>query len=386
MEQAPPIPRVRAFAVILSVIAAALFIALCSVNLTAQGLHYDEVHQAPAAFAWLGRTPDMFNPLPMGNVPLLNISYSGAIKSHLYGAYLRFVSPHFTVRSWRMLGIGLAAAGLLIFGLIAGPAMPSGSLILFLLMIVTDATVILTSRHDWGPTALALLLRLVFVGVWVNRETGDGGIARRNAIMGALVGITIYEKLSSAVMLPVLLIVSLISVRPMSRRDRLASLIGLAAGLLPLLVVNIWSLASGRGLISLASVSGHQSGITAVDAARYAFRWLSLGQGRVVSHWILGSPSSGRMLATFEALLLLAMLIGVPVLWRRRRGNPHLRMASVMVACYVAVALGVFLLPRTTGAHHWILGTPFQYAAVAFLTAGITSPSTTGPRGRPASR
>src|SRR5262245_34561107 len=90
------------------------FIVLTSLKLDSQGMYYDEIHQAPAAFFYIGKHPISFS-YPVLGVPVLNMPYSGAIKSTIYGLYLHYVNPHFTVFSWRLLGILFVAAGLIAF-------------------------------------------------------------------------------------------------------------------------------------------------------------------------------------------------------------------------------------------------------------------------------
>src|SRR5512147_217273 len=70
-----------ALALALAGVAAAGFVLLSSPRLEAQGLYYDELHQAPAAFLWLGRAPYLFTPVRWGKLPLLTMPYSGAAKS-----------------------------------------------------------------------------------------------------------------------------------------------------------------------------------------------------------------------------------------------------------------------------------------------------------------
>jgi hypothetical protein len=38
---------------------------------------------------------------------------------------------------------------------------------------------------------------------------------------------------------------------------------------------------------------------------------------------------------------------------------------SRLVACYLAIGTGLYLIPNQTGVHHWVVGTPFQYLAIA---------------------
>ena len=41
------------------------------------------------------------------------------------------------------------------------------------------------------------------------------------------------------------------------------------------------------------------------------------------------------------------------------------RSPAIIVVCYLAVGAGLFMLPNATWAHHWVIGTPFQYLAIA---------------------
>src|SRR5512132_4167100 len=89
----------------LSLLPAMVFLWLATVRLDAQGLYYDELHQAAGAFTYLGSPPEYFALFTVRGIPLLNMHYSGAIKTAVYGLYLRFVRPEFSVLSWRLVGI-----------------------------------------------------------------------------------------------------------------------------------------------------------------------------------------------------------------------------------------------------------------------------------------
>src|SRR5262249_10528556 len=148
-------------------VSALLFVALTTVHLDDPGVYYDELHQATAAFYYLGHKPTMFS-WEVHGVPILNMSYSGAVKSTLYGLYLRYVEPRFTVYSWRLFGVIFVAAAILAFYVIAGHLLPLSGGLVFAFLLLSDVTVLLTTRHDWGPTALALALRLVFLAIWLS--------------------------------------------------------------------------------------------------------------------------------------------------------------------------------------------------------------------------
>ena len=65
-----------------------------------------------------GMPPQMFSDYTVHRLPLFNMHYSGAIKTAIYGLYLSFLEPEFSVISWRLVGISSVAAGLVVFTLL----------------------------------------------------------------------------------------------------------------------------------------------------------------------------------------------------------------------------------------------------------------------------
>ena len=120
----------------LAALAVLALISLTGLRLESQGVFYDELHQAPAAFRYIGSHPFMFT-WPHRGIPLLNMTYVGAIKSNVYGLYLRYVNPHFTIATWRFLGIAFVAIGLFVFVVVAGRLLPLDAAILFLFLFLS---------------------------------------------------------------------------------------------------------------------------------------------------------------------------------------------------------------------------------------------------------
>ncbi len=240
--------RCRATALALGFLAASIWTLLAGLRIDAQGPQYDELHQATGAFTWLGSPPEKFCMAVVGRICILNMPYSAALKTNLYGFYLRFVTPRFSLVSWRMFGILIIAAGIVLFCAAAWPALRPGPLAVFLALLVTDGAVLLAGRFDWGPVAIALVLRLVLLGLWLRGEAAAGEPSPRGtAALGGLVGFAAFEMLSSVVLVPALAALLLGSARRRSRRHLLAAAAGLATGALPLAAVNLgWLLVSGR--------------------------------------------------------------------------------------------------------------------------------------------
>ena len=365
----PARPLSRSTALALGLAAALLFMALAGVRIEAQGPQYDELHQATGAFTWLGEpAPPLFCMSAWNRVCVLNMPYSAALKTNLYGLYLRLVQPRFTLASWRWLGIVLIASGIVLFSVLARRALSLPGLAVFLALLLTDVTVLLDGRFDFGPVAISLGLRLALLGVWMGSwmgsEAGEGGpSARSSFVLGALTGFATFEKLSAVVLVPALAVLVLGSPGRRSRRHLVAAGAGLATGTLPLALINLGSLISYGRLVSPVS------GGPAVDRSlsgllSYGGEYLTLGHGGLFRAFMLGL--GGQPWAEIlEGILAGAVFLSIAFLAARRDAPGSLRLAGLALAGYGAVGCGLWLLPRATWAHHWILGTPFQYAALA---------------------
>jgi len=44
--------------------------------------------------------------------------------------------------------------------------------------------------------------------------------------------------------------------------------------------------------------------------------------------------------------------------------EPTARLTLLAIGCYVSVGIALYLFPRKTWIHHWVLGTPFHYVAI----------------------
>ncbi len=355
-----------------------VFVVLSGVRLDGQGLHGDELHQATAAFAFGARQPEIIEGLSIGGIPVLNMPYSGAIKSALFAAYLELPGATFSVISWRMFGILLSAAGLAGFGLIAGRWLPMATLVLFLLLVVSDGMVVLGSRHDWGPIALALLLRMLLLAVWIRGERQVAPSLANSFVVGLLAGFAVFEKLSNVAIVAALLLLFGLSSRRRTLRHAGALIGGLGVGSLPLALANIYTYVRDGSLISLApkmvrSHSAHK------ELGDYLEQYISLGAGSEARRFILGSPATAEQ-PSYEFFVMLALLLMTAVsasIWGRR--NDLLRSAAVLLSCYIGIAFVIYALPRATWVHHWVIGTPFQYLSFALTTAGLLQLSREGP-------
>ena len=361
--------RRRVAAILAGLAAAALFVAISSINLGAQGLYQDEILQATGSFAYVGGEP--VGALAVKGIPLMNNPYLGAIKTGLYGIWLRASGRGFSAVSWRMLGILMVAIGILAFPLLSRPLLPVWAALLCLACAVTDGTIILATRHDWGPVALALLIRLLLIGLLLREHRNERGVARGNLLIGLLFGLAVFEKLSSVVLLAPIAIC--LALEPARRRLRplRALALGVFAGSLPLIAVNCLSYAGSRTFISLREVTRVPKPSPAEFVRTFPQTFLSLGAGNDVREMILGQRTAAgdvnREMALAAALLIVTLAVAF---WKFRQGA-EFRAAATLGVSFFGVALCLHLLPRWTTIHHNIQVLPFHYAAAAVALAGL---------------
>lgn len=360
-------------ALCIGAVAAGLFAALSCPNLSAQGLYHDELHQATASFAYIGNKPTMLCSLDICGIPVLNMSYSGAIKTGIYGIYLRYFGSDFSTMSWRLLGILFVSTGIFLFIIIVCRRLHPFGILLLLILFLTDITVILSSRHDYGPVALSMLFRLLLIATWIHGEMKDPVPIINTFILGALAGIAIFEKLSSIILILPLVLILIFGSDRRSFRHCLACVVGLIIGGIPLIIANIYSFGKYSTLISLKDIKHQAPFFHFYD---YLFHYLSLGQGSILKSVVLGSgeilpPSEGifsYMEFIFLGGVILLVVISNICYWKHSK---LFRMSGTMILSYFSIGIGLYLFPNATSVHHWIIGTPFHYTSICLSLIGL---------------
>lgn len=356
--------------VALALFAALLFGLLSSVRLTGQGLYFDELHQATDALSYLDGDRDnvgLFGAVSIFGIPVLNMTYNGAIKSAIYGLYLRASGHGFSVLSWRLLGILQVSAGILtLFATLAGK-LTAGWALIFLGLLLTDATVILTARHDWGPVALALLLRLAFIGVWLRSTLDEDCPPSSTLLLTLIAAVAVFEKVSNVMLVIPLLVAFIGDARRRTPSHYRAALLGGVVGTMPLLLVNLYTEVVARRLISF-EMRGAAPDLALTTTLRFAGNYFALGQGALARSFILGLPPGSD---SPEAFLIIGLLVLCGVLiYHYRRQNAYLRFAGMALLSYLAIGVALRFMPQPNFIHHWVMGTPFQYAAIASTAVG----------------
>jgi hypothetical protein len=353
--------------IIINLVSVGLFLLLSCNSLGGQGLYFDELHQAIGSFAYIGKASNAS--LAFHNIPIMNMNYSGAIKTAIYGIYLRIVSQSFNVISWRLVGIIIVAAGLLLFGLIVNRTIKSVGLVAFYFLIITDNTVLLTTRHDWGPTAIALFLRIVMIAIWLKAELSNENKPGTAFGLFFMLGISMFEKLSAVVLIIPLLFMVFQNRQKQRLSHVLAVILGALSGGSLLIFANIYSYIKNGNLISLQFTN-----ITKIDSFSsfilYAKEYLSLGEGNAAQSFILGINSPANNLIELITISLLLLLI-IFYIFRHHFSQSKFRTIGILIFCYFVTMIQTYFLPQQTWIHHWIIGTPFQYAAIALFLSEL---------------
>jgi hypothetical protein len=368
------------YALLAGLASALLFIALGSVELTAQGLYYDEVHQAPAALYQVGKVPYRFGPLAVSGIPLLTMPYSSAMKSNLYGLWMKLTASPFSIVSWRLFGLCIVSAGLLLFCVLVWGRMEAFGLAIFLALFLTDVSVLLLSRHDFGPVALALSLRLLWAGIWVREEANGEASSAGSFFLGFIPALCLYEKLSNVVFFGPLLILLVVS-----RRERLSlrvmpALLGFLLGMVPLIFVNILTGGISFSASSHMSTAPFTLSLLFAPLAKFLFEFVSMGDGQQAVKFFLGVEPSRAV--SFLEFISLGLFLGLSAFASGARGRGIVfRGFRLSLLFYLSSAAMVFFALPTyraatgwsmgTWIHHWVAATPFQYLACAFAVSAI---------------
>ncbi len=376
--------RKKVTAISIAVLVGVLFILTASIKLTSQGLNYDEIHQAPASFYHLDKIPTFYTYSYL-SFPVLNMSYSAAIKSHVYGLYMRFSHRGFSAFSWRMTGILFTAIGLGVFVFLL---VRRGKIMIALfgvLFVLSDATVLLTSRHDWGPTALALMLRLILLGIYLSQDDEHEFGRGVPFLMGAILGFSVFEKLSSIVLAVALVMMLIMDIRFRKPANFVSFFIGGFIGVLPLLLVNAASFCTTNKFISLSYTADPNKAAMSISGfIQFIKEYLALGNGDLASRYILDYRpvlQDGPEIVLISSLLIWTAFCSIKY-WHT---HPFFRTSLIMLFAYIGIGVSLYVLPQRTWVHHWIIGTPLQYAAFALALAGFFS-TKTSPRFWPVSR
>ena len=83
-----------------------------------------------------------------------------------------------------------------------------------------------------------------------------------------------------------------------------------------------------------------------------------------VTHFILGNSTLPLAIVVEPWLMTTVLMLASSVVWFLGLRERTARLTLLAILCYAGIAILIYLVPRATSVHHWVLGTPFQYVAV----------------------
>ncbi|MFZ9584568.1 MAG: glycosyltransferase family 39 protein [Pseudohongiellaceae bacterium] len=197
------------------------FVVVGGWQLTVPGLYYDELLFVDAA---LGHPNGQFRDFSLGPVPIMLMTYIGALKAWLYSPIFQLFGV--SAYSVRLPVLLIGALTLWVNAKMLERAFSRQAALVFLPLAAVEPSTLLHTRLDWGPTALMMLLRaLLLLGIvsWIRtREPRFLWLALGAAALGT------FDKLNFLWFAPALLL-ALVLVYPGVIHSCIAGPCGFAA-------------------------------------------------------------------------------------------------------------------------------------------------------------
>jgi hypothetical protein len=364
-----------------------LFFGIGLAFLPLAGIQDDEVLFATAVFDAPGSTvfdTQLFD----YEIPLMQRSYLGTLKSWIYAPILDRIRPSYLTIRLPMLLIGCLTIWLFIRFL----ERAHGGTVALVggLLLATDTVYLLTTCYDWGPAALQHLLALA--GMMLLLKFASSG--KRSTLFWGFFwfGVALWDK---ALFLWLFsgLAVATVAVFPRELRSRCTprnvglAVAGLLLGALPLVAYNIASNFNTFRSNATFLLSQFPSRLHALRIT-----W----DGEILWDYMVHSPSALARISgavhslagsrfhyhnELEPAFWVALAL-MPVLWftSRARGPDGRRAPKVLLFCLIAMAVAwlqmAFTKDAGLGAHHVVLlyPLPHWFLAVAFVEAAAWKP------------
>jgi 4-amino-4-deoxy-L-arabinose transferase-like glycosyltransferase len=323
------------------------------------GLYYDEMLFVNAA---LGRPAgNLFVSLEWHGVPLMLMPYIGALKAWIY--YPVFKIFGVTALSVRLPVILMGASAIwFTYEYVRRLFSPSAGWIAASLLAV-DPSFIFHTRWDWGPTALMMLLKSLFlVGVCEWLRTGRAWpcwLALGAAALG------VFDKLNFiwvavATGLSVLIVYPR-QVREIVRRDRLnaALFLGAVVAMLTTFLIYQQTHLPKNSWISPSQMQARSAEV---------LRLLRISMGGAGPYFFIFAREILSASAHVVALGM-ASLLAVCAAASGLRSGSNLRSLIFLTLLGMFIFLQLFVTREATGSHHMMMLCPVQLALLAGLTS-----------------
>lgn len=320
-----------------------------------------------------------FYALPLGphhRLPLMHMSYLGALKTWLYAPLFLFVAP--SPEAIRLPAVLTGSATIVLFWILLERVNSRGAAFAGCVLLATDVIFLLTTTYDWGPVALQHLLTvtaMLLAVLWY--QSGRQGFLAAAAFF---CGLAFWDKAIFGWMFAGLCCGSLIFTRGIIRRltFRAAALAmgALFVGALPVLIYNLAATPRFATIRSNAQFTPHffAAGLHAMRITWNGSALFGIAHDTAPR---VGTPQGVVQQASFYLhavtgdwhtnFIDAALVGGLVVLVLRRRSAARDAMMFALLAG--AVALTIMLLSGGgSSAHHTILMWPLP---VFFLAVAL---------------
>lgn len=350
--------------ILISTLFAIIFLFISTLKLDAQGLYYDELNFAPPALTFKGINADYSIFSSIKGLPIFINSYQGAVMSYPYGLYLKYFNQNFSVISWRLWGILIWTVSIFIFSLLSAKFLKPYQLAIFLAFLLTDNSVTLAIRFNYGPVLIPLISTLIIILAATKIFKGEQLRFYELFVLGFSIGLGIYAKLSSLpLLLPlVLLMIFMFINKRIKNKTILMILSGLITGALPVIYFNIKSLILDHNFFSLISTEvNHSFGRQDFINKTYSFFVSATGNG--ISSHILGTayPVFHEFQEIFFIFFFsIFLIVSAVTFYKKIELLPIFSYES-----FLLIFLIMYLFPMNTSVRHTIIAVPFLYLALA---------------------
>jgi hypothetical protein len=357
--------------------ALALFAAMASRHIKLPGPYYDECWCVNTGVYLAKRHVNSAYPQAWAikiagvDLPLMCGEYTGALKAYVLATSFSIFGV--TVPVMRLTMVFVALLGVLFTALFSKEAFGLRASICGVLLTASDPSLIILTRNDWGPVAIAFCLRAMSL-YYLARWWRSGG--RRTYLVAAcaLLGLGVFDKTSFlwfalAVLFAGAFVWATSEIRP--RVGLADSICALAAGVTasgPLWVYNLTHDWITFRMIRTPGQKVTISGLLGMVPER-AGTLLSLIDGRATDGWMFGEKIAGPWGAT--ATLLLPLAAGAAItLFVVSLASRQWRMLALPLLT-AAMLAQIFATPRPVWAHHWIGVYPFPHLMIGLACVAL---------------
>jgi 4-amino-4-deoxy-L-arabinose transferase-like glycosyltransferase len=337
-------------------------------HLTLPGVQYDEALHAPAAIVLLKGQVDVYGEQALTiagrSFPVMHMVYLGSLKSYLLAP--AFYLFGINVQALRLATIFVTVMGLVFTARFAKAVFGPRTALWTTWLIATDPSLILYSRCDWGPIAIAFALRmssLFYLWRWWN----SGGQLAPLIAASALLGLGVYDKTNFLWFVVAIGVVGLVLWQMSEKRPRVTMRnAALALGCGFVASAPLWVLNVSRDWITFRSAFVPGTKLGELLPGRIAALKAMLN-GQATDAWMFGQPlpphygGSGTLLLPLSAAAMIVLLLA---------GITSRRLRLLAIPALITVILiEIILTPRPVWVHHWITVYPFPHLAVGLMLA-----------------